>query len=415
MNRCFSNSSARQDWLKYEMEKFGKDVDVLIAVAFFTDSDFIRNLIRNGCNVRMIVSLGYPTGPAQLSEILTMKNVYVRYFTKKFHPKLYIFGDDVAFVGSSNLTDGGLISNAELNLSITSDDPVFDTLKQIFYEYWNEASPLTSEKLILYSQSVSSLDRSYLNAEEEIGKNLGDVVFPNYRRDVVKKLKVEEFETSYLKRYQVFLGEFKKLLEAYEYVGKRKISEKELPIRIEIDQFLNWIRVKKASGESYMQAPVRKGDELTNFLYSQINEFLLSEHPYLDVVANEKYPKIKHNFFSEEKLDALSQEELIDTLLVAHAFLERQRFYLGGLKTLKHTFIEDNGIIKIRNSIKYLLFGGRIYTKRIADCIFNSDYRLRHFGPNCVQEIYGWVYSTKTPICNGRTLKSMQWLGFGRL
>jgi hypothetical protein len=30
----------------------------------------------------------------------------------------------------------------------------------------------------------------------------------------------------------------------------------------------------------------------------------------------------------------------------------------------------------------------------------------------CVQETYGWVNDEDVPICDGRTLKSLQWLGF---
>jgi HKD family nuclease len=415
MNRCFSNSSARQDWLIYEMEKFGKNVDVLIAVAFFTHSDFIKKLVENGCRVWLIVRLEYPTSDTRLRELLDMPNVYVRYFTGKFHPKLYILGDDVAFVGSSNLTDGGLVSNAELNIAVHSNDPLFDTLKEIFYEYWEEAQVLTKPTLDAYSQIISPIYSVHNNAKRMIDEKIGKVIFPNIQRDMSKKLKSKEFEDLYLKRYQMFLGEFEKLRKIYESLGRRKVSEEELPLRIEIDQFLSWVREKKARRESYMEARVRRGKDLSDFVYVVIDEFLSSDHSYIYTVVMEKYPKIKNNFSSPEKLDLLTQEEIIDTLLVVHAFIERLRYYAGGLETLKETFLQENSLLNIKKAIKYLLFGKESFIKRIADCIFNPDYKLKHFGPSCVQEMYGWVNREEVPICNERTLKSMQWLGFGKL
>jgi len=398
------------------MEKYGKNADVLIAAAFFTESGFIKNLVENGCSVCLVVRLGYPTSDTKLREIIDMPNVYVRFFTgKEFHPKLYIFGNDIAFVGSSNLTDGGLVSNSELNVSIPSDDPEFETLREIFYAYWEEAQVLKKEILDTYSQIVSPIYSVHNNAEREIAEKIGKIIFPNIQRDTERKPKLKEFEELYLKRYQVFLGEFEKLRTVYESIGRRKVSDEELPLRIEIDQFLNWARETKARGELYMEAPVRRGKDLSDFICAQMEEFLSSDYGYIYVIANEKYPKIKYNFCSRENIELLTQKEILDTLLVVHAFLERRRFYAGGEKTLKETFLKENGITKIKSSIKYLLFGAEPYTRRIADCIFNPDYKLKHFGQSCVQETYGWVNTNETPICNERTLKSMQWLGFGKL
>ena len=66
-----------------------------------------------------------------MKNIFNYKNkVDIRYFTSsKFHPKLYIFGNKIAFVGSSNLTDAGLgtrdkASNYEFNVLLHYYDDV---------------------------------------------------------------------------------------------------------------------------------------------------------------------------------------------------------------------------------------------------------------------------------------------------
>jgi hypothetical protein len=78
-------------------------------------------------------------------------------------------------------------------------------------------------------------------------------------------------------------------------------------------------------------------------------------------------------------------------------------------------FIEDNGLERIKKTLKYLLFGEGEFAQRIADCIFDPEYKLIHFGESCIQETYGWVNNSDTPICTQRPLMSMQWLGFGKL
>jgi HKD family nuclease len=74
--------------------------NVYIAVAFFTESSVVESLIANGCHVRLVFRLGFPTNPSALQELMELPNVEVRYFTgHSFHPKIYIFGEKAALVG----------------------------------------------------------------------------------------------------------------------------------------------------------------------------------------------------------------------------------------------------------------------------------------------------------------------------
>ena len=64
---------------------------------------------------------------------------------------------------------------------------------------------------------------------------------------------------------------------------------------------------------------------------------------------------------------------------------------------------------------KYLLFDKDDYQTRIAKCILDGNIKLNHFKESAVKELYGWINNDNIPLCNDRTLKSMQWLGFGKL
>lgn len=48
----------------------------------------------------------------------------------------------------------------------------------------------------------------------------------------------------------------------------------------------------------------------------------------------------------------------------------------------------------------------------MGNCIFNPEYKLNEFGRSAVQELLGWVNKEGIPICNGRTVKALRYLGF---
>ena len=72
--------------------------------------------------------------------------------------------------------------------------------------------------------------------------------------------------------------------------------------------------------------------------------------------------------------------------------------------------------IPIKKTLSHLLHGSEgDYVARMADCIFDLNYRLQDFGESCAPERRsGWVNNEDVPTCNSRTLKSLRWLGFDR-
>jgi hypothetical protein len=75
----------------------------------------------------------------------------VRYFTGRFHAKIYVF-DEAALIGSSNLTDGGLCSNREATL-LVEDSESIDEARRLFAELWESARTLTPDKLKAFGKA----------------------------------------------------------------------------------------------------------------------------------------------------------------------------------------------------------------------------------------------------------------------
>jgi hypothetical protein len=86
----------------------------LLASPFYSTYDPVGALTSRGCDVRMIVRLCSVTIPEALRKAHLDPKVTIRYFTdQRFHAKFYVV-DDIAMVGSANLTNAGLKTNREV-------------------------------------------------------------------------------------------------------------------------------------------------------------------------------------------------------------------------------------------------------------------------------------------------------------
>lgn len=183
-----------------------KPCRLLLACPFFSSGDLIHSVLEKGCSVKIIVRLTTATNPDQLRRILKL-NVPVRYFTSpRFHSKLYVFGNDIALVGSANLTESGIQSNREICVGIERQDVRFDQLIQLFQGYWNDAQVLNEDilqqfQMILNTNKISG----EMEREKEIVRMLGDVA-PGGGTFVDKPSKSKEqiYLDCYRKEYQIF-------------------------------------------------------------------------------------------------------------------------------------------------------------------------------------------------------------------
>ena len=90
---------------------------------------------------------------AGLIGLLEQSNVQVRLGPSRFnHSKCYILGDNSAFIGSSNLTSGGLVGNYELNAGLYQPGVTAET-RRWFDRMWGQASDAKEDLLRVLRQS----------------------------------------------------------------------------------------------------------------------------------------------------------------------------------------------------------------------------------------------------------------------
>src|ERR1017187_8604295 len=100
--------------------------EICVAAAFFCKDRLLGDWTAQGCKLRVVVSLTYPTDASVLRALLALppRQVSVGFYKGQFHSKLYLFlkeGRPIGgVVGSSNFTGGGLERNIETNILINA-------------------------------------------------------------------------------------------------------------------------------------------------------------------------------------------------------------------------------------------------------------------------------------------------------
>lgn len=229
----------------------------LLAAPFFTTTEPIEALTEKGCEVRLIVRFSPVTTPEALKGALENPKVKVRYFTDaKFHTKLYIV-DDLALVGSANLTADGLQANRELSVLLRQDrDEAFNDLPGIFDGLWNDADVLTEEILREYANAFKSSNRPW--DEEKFERYIHEFVEPAAPKSVVVGSENRSKERTFIQNFRRKYDEI--LIPAHDEILKvalesgfgRPEYEGEDP-QIEMGRFLGWLRLTQGSGSGWRE------------------------------------------------------------------------------------------------------------------------------------------------------------------
>lgn len=136
-------------------QRLGQGRDIRVAVAFVSQRGLemiqpsIRAAIQKGAYLEFLVGLDLRvTEPGALESLYNLSrqgtNVFLYCYGSLrpaaiYHPKLYLFkaGDQVTFcIGSSNLTEGGLLKNAEVNVVV--DTVISDEVASDAYNAYNQ-------------------------------------------------------------------------------------------------------------------------------------------------------------------------------------------------------------------------------------------------------------------------------------
>ena len=412
----YTNRISKNDFIKHGLINHVEDgMDLFIASAFFTESDVVDALLARGCHLRIVVRLGFPTSPVALEKLLNHDNVEARFFTSSsFHPKLYIFGDKKILLGSANLTRSAILTNQEVMVGIDAEDDRFAELQELFSGYWDEAEVLTKEAIKTYRSiynKFSQVTKSLLEMENTITDVIGDVNFSNIDRGRKKSTNKTIFLGTYQKSYQEAVTAFRRIESVYKN-HERKVDGGLIPLRLEIDSFFSFVRDVHATQDSWKDQPLGWDDNQKYRTKTLIDEWLNTEWEHFeDRIVPINYPLINRVLGSKESINSATMIDIVDALCVLHSFHDRFRFYKGGIGTLKSSFIEYNEEEKIKNTLTYLLYGKGDTVSRMADCIYDGEYKLNHFGKSNIQELIGWINKEELPVINGRTTKVLRYFG----
>lgn len=391
-----------------------------LASPFYSTFDPVRVLTAQGCKVRLLVRLCSITLPTALREAVRDPNVTVRYYTScSFHAKLYII-DDLALVGSANLTNAGLMTNREVSVVLRKDrDPGYDALPGMFNLFWNYADVLTDEICTLYEKAFRTIGKPKEEAEFEafLEKLVPAATPPSAKVGSETISKQRSFLQGLRRKYdEELIPAFHEVAEVFNELGRRRPEFESGDPEIELGRFLGWMRIARAPGESWSQTPLAAAPEQKE----RIVRFLSEWHIVDDTTVGDMFnadkevasiERLRAELSSPQAITQLAYDELFDALTGVHAFYDRLRFVSGGLAGLRVDFAERNTLPAIKETLIYLLHGPGTALERAYDCLFDEKRRLGGFGEACVMELLGWMDPHRPPI-NGRTIKALRFLGF---
>lgn len=191
--------------LKIELENYLKEAKELwFAVALVKDSayEFIQNTLDADCVQNHLVGIDLPTSPSVLRTLQSGQKkglfkcaIYKSNFN--FHPKVYLIKLDdeyVAFIGSSNLTDGGLENNIELNYKVADQSVCLDILNW-FNSLFDDGYPLTDENIEEYESQFEGMQK----LQEQLRRKRKSIVLkkPNV---IINPLDAIDFRDRYFKK-----------------------------------------------------------------------------------------------------------------------------------------------------------------------------------------------------------------------
>lgn len=368
----------------------------------------------------MLVRLCSITPPSVLRQALENPRVSIRYYTdRSFHAKLYIV-DEIAMVGSANLTEAGLMTNREVSVILRKEiDPGFDTLPVIFESFWEYADVLDDDVLAQYEQAYRKIGKA--TEEAEFQKHLEELVDavapPSSQVGSDKVTKRRAFIQNLRRKYDENLNPaFREVETVFAKYGKRRDEFSEGDPEIELGRFLGWLRIIFAPKDTWKEAPLLVESERSSRIVQYLDEWVAAEDTKAGDMfyAEEELANIsllRERLGSEASIDSLSYNDLFEALTKVHAFYDRLRFSSGGLDGLYEKFKSDNPLSRIKSSIKFLLHGPGTSLERAYDCIHNENLHLAGFGEYCIMELVGWMDTERAPI-NTRTIKALRFLGF---
>ena len=427
LSDIFANTPTTGPTINFFYKVSDHPKSALLAAPFFTSMKPIEILADKGCEIRLIVRFSPITTPKALKGALDHPNVKVRYFTDtKFHSKIYVV-DDIALVGSANLTDAGMMSNREVSVVVRKErDDAYFALPEVFEGLWDDAHVLTQTVLDQYTKAYNSQGKP--QGEDEFQKFIDQFVDPASPRSVAVESRNVSKSRSFIQRFrrkydEVLIPAHNEILDVAVANGFGRLEYEGQDPRIELGRFFGWLRIIHGRGDGWRETTIlsNKEDrakriiEYVNIWQSTddtVGMDMYDAEKQIDSVSN-----IRTYLADPDKLVTLTFDEIFEYLIGCHAFFNRLRFAAKdadgetGVDRLRTQFQKDNKRADVVDTIRYLLSGPGDGIERAYDCIYDSRYRLSGFSEACVMELLGWADPQRPPF-NNRSIRGIRLLGY---
>ena len=378
-------------------------------------AELVNDLVRDGKHVQLLIGLNAATSPSALGDLPhESPELAVRYLTRRFHAKVFLF-DDAAAVGSSNLTSGGLLSNREavVCLDRPEDSEAVDEIRALFTELWDAGSVLTPEVVKSFAEVHRTLATSSDELDERVEEAVGKAEPPNVDVDSRRRPKQRLFlEDLRREVYEQYLPAFTEVADVLDAHGLRRVELGHLGLAHETNRFLNYVRLTHAGGEAWQSAPLRSPDERRRMVVRLGHDWVDASDNKVPADYADRLKQADRVFGQRAALRSSTKVELTEGLMSLHAFTEQSRFVKGGSDQLPLAFWahNDNDVERVKSELSNLLYGPGDFIKRLHDLLYGGGLGL--FARFCALELYGTINPDQFPPMNGRMAKALRYLGF---
>ncbi|MCF1449906.1 hypothetical protein FS815_24255 [Agrobacterium vitis] len=417
MSRIFSNGPGKDFVFNPFSKLIAASSSVELAAPYFTEAQEILAAAQAGKQVRLLVGLNSATSPEALKTVFGVPGLAVRYLTRRFHAKIFVF-DDAALLGSSNLTDGGFRANREAVICLDREEDAdsIEEIRTLFVELWEAGQVLTQPKLTAFVNATNTIRKRMLNPDREIEDAVGKAEPPNINVASTAKPKERVFlQTLPREIYEQYRPAFTEVAALLASNGLRRPELDAIGLANEANRFLNFVRLSHVIGdEAWRSAPLRGVEDRKTLVLSLGKEWIRAKNSLVPENFTNWLDTVAHTFGTAESLKAASKDEITQGLLSLHAFSEQLRFVKGGQKNLPGEFWARNEdrLDHVRSSLNYLIHGPGDFIERFHDILYHPSRRLGRFGYFSALELYGTVKPDECPPMNGRMAKALRYLGF---
>lgn len=417
MTRIFSNGPHNDYVINPFRSLIAGSARLHLAAPYFTYADPILAAAESGKTVQLLIGLNSATSPDALKRVHEVPNLAVRYLTNRFHAKIFIF-DHAALLGSSNLTDGGLLANREavICLDQPEDQDTIEDIRALFLELWEAGQVLTREKLDKFASVHRETRRQGRDPDREIEEAVGKAEPPNINVASHEKSRERIFlEGLRQVVYEQYRPAFNEVTAILEERGFRRPELADLGVANETNRFLNWLRLTYIIGdEAWQTAPLRNAEERRTEIIRFGAEWRQTDNNKVPEDYAAWIGNVRRIFGTREALQEATKDDITRGLMSLHAFIEQLRFVKGGEENLPPEFWKRNKdeTAHVKDTLTHLLHGPGDFIQRLHDVLYEPSMKLALFGRFCALELYGTVNPEVCPPMNGRMAKALRYLGF---